>query len=640
MLKKWIRPFLFLFILYGLQAQELPSILVGKIENRTGQKQYDVIGNTVSETLVQTLRLTGVFEVSVMDEEDTPLETEENLRLYARDKQFDNLVSGEIELDSWGDLAFTLSLYDPIDDELTTTVEETAEGILNVFDTSDELILDLLSSFSDRHWEFSGIILTNQGIESPYTVYLNNIPMGESLTSIDKALTGEYLLKIRQLRFGNQTTVYEEEITIAEGETLEVTFAIPDLLPEEQKELNTTYDRVVRNYKDESAVEEIQRNLLVLSYLETFPFQSEKVKFELSRFRDIKDHWLIKKEWWQMEENSTAVTMENIRETLRIFEGIDPEKELVTYRGALLNGKLCCALLRMQAIRAFKEKDLSRGYTLFETIKSLTDRFGSVSGFGYADEYAEIQEIRSQQDWSDGKKRRKCLNVLDENKTLYLKFLKESRHHKLLVLSDFYIEKARINHSFSKVKLPYLDNNYRPGTVRIEGGKIEPVGKTTIYYIPDWDQDARYLAGNPRIIDPFEWTITATYAEREFIGCGFLWRFANGQFGIRSGLALYHYDIALVDEEGVETGEDKMITTLGIPLEVDWFFLRKEKLDLYTGIITDVPMSEELNGGSLGINLGAAYVGKWQTFFLETRLYLTAQNSFDLSNSIHIGMRF
>ena len=533
-----------LSLLYSEASKDsqLPAILISEVRNLTGQDQYDAIAGTVTDTLLLTLRLSGNFKVTNLTAARSRRMNLEELTEYSRDEYFDNLIYGEMDLTPQGEIRFSLSLYNPVEEKQTIRVERIAPGILSVFDTSDELILALLSSFNDRHWGFGSLELKNRGLESVYSLYLNGIPMGESISRLDRVLIGEYELEIRQLRFGSQETIFSRNITIREGDTLDTEFSIPDLLPHELQELNETYDRIVSLYKNESERREIPYDLRVLSYLETFPFQTENLSRELRRFREIKDLWLLEDEWWGMEEDGPEVSPEYIRESLRIYRESNRES---IQKQALLNARFYCALRRMQGITAFEEKDIEKGWKIYEELIETSHAFGSPTSFGYDREYAQIQDIL-QQNWRNRKIRRKLLKLLQESRKITENFMEESRNHKLLILTDFERKKARVN--LSRQRLPYLDEDYRKSTVTVDDVTRETVGKVTAYFLADWDLDARILEGlSSRQIEPFQ--ITLGVGGGSWTTLGVMWRFYQGKIDVRSS-----FDFRFSNESGTTEG--------------------------------------------------------------------------------------
>ncbi len=588
--------------------QELPAILIGDLENLTGQDQFNVLAGTVTETLLQTLRLSGNFRVSRINKAKLEELSEQELLEYSQKESFDNLVYGEMDLTEQGEIRFTLSLYNPVEDIQIARVVRTSPGILSVFETSDELILSLLSSFSDRHWGFGSLVLKNRGLDSVYSVYLNNIPLGDSVTSLDRVLIGDYKLEIKQLRFGSPEPIETRMITIPEGETLTVEFAVPDILPREQQILNETYDRIVGLYTREVARDEVPYELRILSYLQTFPFTSEQVQKEITRFADLKDRWMLNQEWWTMEEESASVTPENIENSLRIFRESSSENKNLRQE-ALLNGKLYCAIRRMQAITALDEKDLDRGYEIYQQMMETAEAFGSPSRFGYLPEFERIRTYFEKDSWGDRRKRRKILAVLSDSRKMTEKFLKETRDHKLLILTDFERSKTRVN--LSRERLPFLDENYWKSTVTVDGQTRETNGNATIFFLPDWEQDARYLEGRgSRLIETYQFTLGM--GGGSWGAAGILWRLHEGRIGLKPSL-----------ETRLENISGNLTGIASFPVETDYFFFINDRWDLYGGIVADLTDTLDFSlFPRAGLSLGTAYLGKRETWYLDHRIFV------------------
>ena len=107
---------------------------------------------------------------------------------------------------------------------------------------------------------------------------------------------------------------------------------------------------------------------------------------------------------------------------------------------------------------------------------------------------------------------------------------------------------------------------------------------------------------------------------------GILWRLYQGKIGIKPS-AEFRFSSEGNGLEGI----------FSLPVEVDYFFFIRDTADIYAGIFADLTDSGERTVfPRYGINLGAAYLGRRQTWYFDNRLFIGPE----IRYSPQIGIRY
>jgi len=211
------------------EGGDLPHVAITGFENRTSDEVFDIPAKTATDSLVLTLKLLGMYEVLERDAlVDVPTEaTDAALGDWCDAKGYDYYIYGTIALGQGGSQKYKLSVFDRA--KRKTVINETAKGesVLDVFSASDLLAGSVIDSVTGRHIGFGSInFLTISTIEG-CVVYLDGIKAAETLDPIDRVVTGTHTIVVKQKTGFSSVTILEQEVEIAEGQSVRVDVVVP-----------------------------------------------------------------------------------------------------------------------------------------------------------------------------------------------------------------------------------------------------------------------------------------------------------------------------------------------------------------------------------------------------------------------------
>jgi formylglycine-generating enzyme required for sulfatase activity len=197
-----------------------PRVAVFGFINLTGDGAFDVPAETAGTTLFMSLRLLGLYEVSMPESIPRNL-GEESLARWCAKNGVDTVLFGTVS-DSTDGQEYGLSVFDNAKKSLT--VRQTAHGssVLDVFGVSDELIQSTLDSITGRHIGFGSLEFRNGGVKGTFAASVDGIDLGENPGTVDHITSGTHSVVVRQGSLDVATT----SITVAEGKTATVSFTL------------------------------------------------------------------------------------------------------------------------------------------------------------------------------------------------------------------------------------------------------------------------------------------------------------------------------------------------------------------------------------------------------------------------------
>ena len=160
-------------------------VAVVQFANATNSSSYDAACTAATDTLVMTLRQMGHYSVQ---SEDVAGSGDDALRAMAEEQHLDFILYGRMSTSESGGITCKLSVFDRAKGKTTLSQSRKAAGVLDIFDTTDELVVAVLESMTGSHIGFGAITLTNTGEKGSYSVLVDGSPMGTNLTSLDKVL--------------------------------------------------------------------------------------------------------------------------------------------------------------------------------------------------------------------------------------------------------------------------------------------------------------------------------------------------------------------------------------------------------------------------------------------------------------------
>ena len=179
------------------------------------------------------------------------------LSAWAESHKTDYILFGSIGMGASGGLVCGLSLFDRAKGVVALSNQSQQVSILDVFDAEDELIATMLNAMTGRHIGFGRIALTNSGVKGGYSVILDGMEAGQDIDSVEAVLNGSHTIVVVQKRMFGDMELVKRNFSIAEGETFDVDFSIPELTEAERARLESLESEVRRDWTNPSATDQV-----------------------------------------------------------------------------------------------------------------------------------------------------------------------------------------------------------------------------------------------------------------------------------------------------------------------------------------------------------------------------------------------
>ncbi|GEM_PF-6150026 len=182
---------------------------------------------TVQETTQFLLRFLPNYEL--FESNDYP-SGQSALAEYGAENNLDTIIFGRINRRD-REYVVSLLLCDVATDQIVEVKQGTALSMLEIFDLTDRLSLEILESYIGRPLVFGSLAFEADGVSPErYRVYVNEILLGENVQRVDRFLAGRYTVRVEQVvsRY-NVETIFDGSVEVAEGATSNVTFSRVDV---------------------------------------------------------------------------------------------------------------------------------------------------------------------------------------------------------------------------------------------------------------------------------------------------------------------------------------------------------------------------------------------------------------------------
>lgn len=254
-------------------------------DNTIGGSQYEVISETIRETVTLTLKLLGTFRV--IESGNIPKgQTISEIRLVAEQNRLDNVIFGEIREDDSGSVMFILSVYSSSQNRIIDTKTERVESLIETFDAADRLVISLLESFSRSHIGWGTIALQNTGVQGSYTVFVDGEIWGENLRSLSNVLIGLRHVTVKQERPFQDAVLADTKVEVLENKSVNVRFTIPALTKNELNGFRVIEETLLNAWNNGKTAEVDEQFELAFSLLE-----KAKASEELEKLRSKYKQW-------------------------------------------------------------------------------------------------------------------------------------------------------------------------------------------------------------------------------------------------------------------------------------------------------------------------------------------------------------
>jgi TolB-like protein len=221
-------------------GERIDRIAVIPFVNTTDLQQWDNLARDMTETMRLTLALGERFDVVNPDTTgvdpyapDGPLQ----LRRIADARRIDGAVIGRISDGDNDRIELETSVWSNATGQIIGGERREAFGSFDILDAADELVALTSSALLGYQVDFGAIILNPSRSDVGYSVSIDGHPVGTGIRSIPQVLVGQRRIEISVEVAGREQLVYSAERRIRPGEAIEVTFGLPQVTRQEQREI-------------------------------------------------------------------------------------------------------------------------------------------------------------------------------------------------------------------------------------------------------------------------------------------------------------------------------------------------------------------------------------------------------------------
>jgi TolB-like protein len=350
-----------------------PRIAVVRFANETGVSSYDAACKAATDTLLLTLTQLGRYRIQ---SEEGSGGGEDALRALAEEEQLDFIVYGSMSKSGSGGIDCVLSVFDRAKGKTALSQSRKAAGVLDIFDTTDDLVVSVLESMTGAHIGFGSLALTNTGEKGSYTVLVDGAEAGKDLTSLEKVLNGRRTVAIVQKRMLGDREIARSAVDVKEGETAEFGFAIPLLMDDEKLKVEGLRADIAAEWDDATAAGDVEAKTAELLSL----FGDVSYSPKLSPYRDeateLAGEWVLKKARLAIEESAWEPKVELLDAAGAVYAGAkaypDPERIRKEFEEEAL---LVETLFALEAGNALAGGELAAGLVCFGNALMVSTRY-------------------------------------------------------------------------------------------------------------------------------------------------------------------------------------------------------------------------------------------------------------------------
>jgi TPR repeat protein len=347
-------------------------VAVVRFANETGLVSYDAACKAATDTLVMTLSQLGRYRVQ---SEDTVGSGEDALRAMAEEQQLDFIMYGAMSKSVSG-IDCKLSVFDRARGKTTLSQSRKAAGVLDIFDTTDELVVSVLESMTGSHIGFGAITLTNTGEKGSYSVLVDGSPTGSDLTSLDRVLNGRRTVTIVQKRMLGDREVARSRVEVKEGETAKFSFAVPYLMDDEKRKVEGLRAAIRAEWNVPNAIGDVDAKIAELASLFGDVSYSPKLSTYKDEATELSGEWALRKNRLAIETSAWEPKIELLDAAGALYSGAKAYPNSEEIRKTFVeNAQLVATLFELEAGKALGDGDIDKGLRCFENALMLSTRY-------------------------------------------------------------------------------------------------------------------------------------------------------------------------------------------------------------------------------------------------------------------------
>jgi formylglycine-generating enzyme required for sulfatase activity len=350
-----------------------PHIAVVRFSNRTGINSYDAACVAATDTLVLTLTQLGRYRVQ---SEESAGKGEAEFRAMAVEKQLDFIIFGTMSKSASGGIDCVLSVFDRAKGKTALSQSRKAQGVLDIFDATDDLVVSVLESMTGAHIGFGSVTLKNTGEQGRYSVFVDGARAGDNLESLDKVLTGRRTVTIVQKRMLGDRQIASSMVEVKEGEADEVKFSVPYMMDDEKAKIEGLRAAILASWDYANTAANIDSKTTELLSLFDNMYYCPKLSAEKEKARELVGEWALRENRLAIESSAWEPRMELLDAVAPIYldakSYLDPTKIRQVFEE---NVQLVLTLLEMKAGKALGNGDLDKGLGCFKDALMLSTRY-------------------------------------------------------------------------------------------------------------------------------------------------------------------------------------------------------------------------------------------------------------------------
>ena len=247
-------------------AAKKKSLAVFPFANKTGSESYGAACDAAANSLLVTLKSLEGYQVQVLGA-DPAERSEEALAAWAEDAKVDVILYGQLTLNAEGKVQASLAAFDRLKAATIVTKKSAYVRLMDIFHTSDALVVDVLTEMTGKHIGFARLEFHNSGQEGSYEVAIDGKAVGKDLDSIAGWREGKHEIILRQKRMLGEFELYRQTLTLVEGKTAEVDFSLPLITADEKSSIDDLESKIRTNWDREEEASEVDSLLAQYSSL-------------------------------------------------------------------------------------------------------------------------------------------------------------------------------------------------------------------------------------------------------------------------------------------------------------------------------------------------------------------------------------
>jgi hypothetical protein len=346
-------------------------VAIFRFDNAVGSSSYEAVCQALSTSLSLTVAQLGLYDIIGADS-SAGTRDKESLRAWAASHNADYIMYGLVSQTTPGQVKCSLSIYDRAKGLSAITKESPSVEPLEVFDAADDIIASVLKAVTGRHIGFGSVNLINNGAKGDYSVSLDDIALDANATSISMVLNGKHSIVIRQKRMLGLYEVSRQTIEVAEGQSLDVLFSVPDLTEAERSRLESLEAAIKANWLRHGPTEDEDNRIAEYARLTADMSFSAAIGPYQKRAKQLSGEWSVLGDLLDIEKKAWDPDSELITPSIVAYLQAKNYPEPDRLRKAIRdNACLLATLLEFKAGEALSKGDY----------KTASDTFASILDF-------------------------------------------------------------------------------------------------------------------------------------------------------------------------------------------------------------------------------------------------------------------